>query len=608
MSPAKAPASTTAVERLDGFFPIGRYAAVGDGRTAALIAPDGSVDWLCAPRFDSPGVFAAMLDPGRGGRFALAPTAPYEAAREYLPDTNVLQTTYRTADGTVRVTDAMTLEEGALPPWRELVRRVEGLSGSVELAWRVEPRFEFGTRPAGFTRRDRGAVASGPGVRLALAAWDAGEPQIDDGAAVSGAFSTAEGSRATLALVISQDEPTMLPHRAAVERRLDWTAEVWRRWVGRHGYDGAWKEAVSRSLLALRLLTDPGSGAMPAAATTSLPEVVGGTRNMDYRFGWIRDCGFTLDAFMHLGLQEDAHRSLLWMLRAAAGSHPRPAPLYRLDGSAAPSESELPLYGYRGSRPVKIGNQARSQLQLSGFGDLLQTVWMHVEGGGLLDAETGERVADLADVLCATWRHPDAGLWELTDYEQYTSSKMGVWVALQRTLDLVDAGQAPARHVDDWTRERDAVRAYVDDTLWSASRQSYVTHAGTESLDCACLLAARRGFVDGRDERFGATIDAVLHELDAGAPLLYRYSEAREEENAFLACSFWAVEALALAGRLDDAAERMESLLGLAGDVGLYSEEIEPGSRELVGNLPQALTHLSLINAAALFERAAARP
>lgn len=594
----------TPAARRDGYAPIGEYAVVGDGRTAALIGPDGAVDWLCAPRFDSPGVFSALLDAAKGGRFTLEPTAPYEVERRYLPDTNVLETVYRTADGAARVTDAFTLEETAMPPWRELARRVEGLSGHVELAWKVEPRFGFGRRAAGFSAVDGTPVATGDGCRLAVAAWDAGPPQVSSDA-VTGEMLTEEGSRGTLALLIAEEgDPIMVPERRALERRLDWTAEAWRRWLARHSYDGPWKAGVRRSLLALRLLSDPGTGALAAAATTSLPEVVGGKRNMDYRFGWIRDIGFTLDAFMRLGLQEDAHRSVLWLLGATAGSHPRPAPLYRLDGRPAPPISELPLYGYRASRPVQIGNQARSQLQISSFGDLVQVLWMHSQGGCVLDEETGERLADLADLLCRIWRHEDAGLWELSQSRHYTSSKMGAWVALERTLALTERGQVPPRRVDAWRRERDAVRDFVERELWSDAKRSYLMHAGEEALDAACLLAARRGYADGRSERMNGTIDAIRSELGAGGPLLYRYSGADEQENAFLACSFWMAEALALAHRFDEAAEIMDAMLGLSGELGLYSEEMEPGSKELLGNLPQGLTHLSLLNAACLFEEA----
>ncbi|HZD78771.1 MAG TPA: glycoside hydrolase family 15 protein, partial [Actinomycetota bacterium] len=434
--------------RVDGYPLIGDYGVVGDGRTAALISTDGAVEWLCLPDLDSPSVFGAMLDAARGGRFELAPEPPFETDRRYLPGTNVLETTHRTSTGVVRVIEAFTLEAGIPPPWRELVRRVEGLEGTVELRWSVEPGFDYGARAATFTEMAEGFVADGPACRIGVLAWDAGVPEVrGDGAVLAGRFSTGPGSRSTLALVGDGRRPLRLPSRGSVERRLEGTIRDWRDWISRSTYRGQWAGAVERSLLALKLLQNPETGAIAAAATASLPERIGGDRNLDYRFGWIRDIAFTLEALMRLGFEDDAHRSLLWLLDAVAGSHPRPAPLYALGGGPAPSSRELPLPGYRGSRPVMIGNQAVSQLQLSGWGDLLQAVWMHVErGANVLDARTGERLADLADVLAATWPHPDAGLWELREPAQFANSKMGCWVAFDRILNLVDWGQVPPRH------------------------------------------------------------------------------------------------------------------------------------------------------------------
>jgi GH15 family glucan-1,4-alpha-glucosidase len=383
-----------------------------------------------------------------------------------------------------------------------------------------------------------------------------------------------------------------------VERRLRDTVDVWRSWVSRHTYKGPWAAAVERSVLAIRLLADARNGAITAAGTTSLPEVLDGQRNFDYRFGWTRDLCFTLDALMAIGMEELAQASVNWLLKASEHTHPRIDPVYGLTGEVVRSQTQLPLAGYRHTGPVHLGNGAGSQLQLGGFGDLMQTVHRYVGQGHVLAPAAGERLADMADLLTLIWRRQDSGLWELGERAHYGTSKLGSWVALDRLLDLVRDGHAPARHPDRWQRVRDEIRAFIDADLFSEAKNSYRFKAGSDELDCGMLLAARRGLGDPTGHRMNGTIDALRRELTAGGPLLYRYSGMAEEENAFLACSFWMVEALALAGRREEGAELMEDILPLANDVGLYSEEIEPSGHELRGNFPQALTHLSLISAA----------
>jgi GH15 family glucan-1,4-alpha-glucosidase len=348
------------------------------------------------------------------------------------------------------------------------------------------------------------------------------------------------------------------------------------------------------------LLADGRTGAIAAAGTTSLPEALGGERNYDYRFGWVRDLSFTVEALLRVGMKELSHASLAWLLQAAAKTHPRVDPVYALTGEVVRSQRQVPLAGYRGTRPVHVGNQAGSQLQLGGFGDLLETVWRYVDVGHVLSPELGERLGDSADLLCAIWRNEDAGLWELGDSAQYATSKLGCWTALERLLDLVRREQVPGRRVNRWRSERDRIREFIETELWSESRRSYVMKAGSDMLDCGVLLAARRGFADPRGARMAGTIDAIRSELHAEGPLFYRYSGMREEENAFLACSFWMVEALALGDRHDDAAQLMDAMVSLSNDVGLYTEEMQPGSHAMRGNFPQALTHLALISAAAI--------
>jgi GH15 family glucan-1,4-alpha-glucosidase len=597
---------TTTTRRRSGFLGLGDYAAIGDGRTLALVGRDGAIDWMCLPELDSPSVFAAILDPARGGTFVLAPSVPFQARRAYRERTNVLETTYETAEGSVRVIEAVTLDDAVAAPWRELARAVEGMSGSVPMRWRLEPRFDYGSEPARFTQIGPAAWLTRHGrLQIALQSWDAGRPRPRAGAGALGAeFTVREGERALLALQACAGRPLPVPARDAVLRRLEATEHVWRSWVSRHAYSGPYAAAVERSLLALRLLADGRTGAIAAAGTTSLPEALHEQRNYDYRFAWVRDLSFTLDALLAVGMEEIAHAAIGWLLDATARTRPSIDPVYGLDGTVVRSQTTLPLAGYRASGPVHLGNQAGSQLQLGGWGDMLETMWSYVRHGHVLHPETGERLADATDLLGSLWRNEDAGLWELGERAHYTTSKVGCWSAFHRVLDLCSAGAVPGRHTTRWERERDAVATFIESELYSEPRGAYVMQAGGDALDCGVLLMARRGYGDPQGPRFRGTIEAIRSELSAGGPLLYRYSGMREQENAFVACTFWMVEALALAGQADGAAELMDGAVALGNDLGLLSEELEPSERALRGNLPQALSHLALINAAVALERA----
>jgi GH15 family glucan-1,4-alpha-glucosidase len=591
--------------RFDGYLPIEDYAAIGDGRTLALVGVDGAIDWLCLPQLDSPSIFGALLDPARGGHFVVAPAIPFEAERRYLERTNVLETTFHTDRGTVTLTDALTMDSSQPAPWRELVRKIEARAGAVPMNWRFEPRFDYGRHAPDLEHTQDALIGRHGQLQVALRTFDAGDTQLTGGGAF-GTFTAAAGTPAILAMIAASEPILPIPSREQIERRLSDTTHVWRSWVARHSYEGPWREAVERSLLAIRLLADARTGAIAAAGTTSLPEVLGGERNYDYRFGWVRDLCFTLDALLAVGMDELTQASVQWLLGATGSSHPRVDPVYALDGTVLRSQQSLPLAGYRRTAPVHLGNNAGSQLQLGGFGDLLETIALYVQHGHLLGPAAGERLADIADLLVHIWRQEDSGLWELGDTAHYGTSKLGVWVAFDRLLELVDRGHSPPRHVDRWRRARDQARDFVETRLFSSERNAYLFKAGSTELDCGLLLAARRRF--GEEARINGMIDAIRDELHAEGPLLYRYSGMQDEENAFLACSFWMVEALAITGRLDEAAEMMEAMIGLANDVGLYSEEMEPATHAMRGNFPQALTHLSLINAAdAIASRAEAR-
>jgi len=598
----RADAGARVPERRDGYLAIENYGAIGDGSTLALVGLDGAIDWMCLPQLDSPSVFGAILDPERGGRFVLEPVGPYTVERGYVERTNVLQTTFHTADGDVRVTDALTIDNAQNVPSRELVRRVEGLSGAVGMRWRFEPRPGYGRDSARLERDAEAILARAGRLQLALRTWGVGAAELTSGSAF-GSFKIADGGEAMLAMIATDGWLLPMPEREAVGRRLEETVHVWRSWISRHSYSGPWRDAVERSLLAIKLLADTRTGAITAAGTTSLPEALGGERNFDYRFGWVRDLCFTLDALLSVGMDDLVHASVGWLLGATSHTHPRIDPVYALVGDVVRGQEKLPLAGYRRTAPVYRGNQAGSQLQLGGFGDLIETLSSYVSRGHLLSLDTGERLADIGDLLTRLWRNLDSGLWELGSLADYGSSKLGAWVAFDRLLGLVDRGQVPARSPQRWARARDQVREHIETRLFSEEKSSYLFKAGSEELDCAMLLAGRRRFGDPSGPRMNGTIDAIRRELHAGGPLFYRYSGMQDEENAFLACSFWMVEAMALAGRAEAAADLMQDAVGVASDLGLYTEEMEPGTGLMRGNFPQALTHLSLINAAVALER-----
>ncbi|HZT53031.1 MAG TPA: glycoside hydrolase family 15 protein, partial [Gaiellaceae bacterium] len=450
-----------------GFAPIGSYAALGDGRTVALVSSEGSVDFMSIPHLHSPTTFAALLDPERGGRFSLAPAGRFEAERRYAGRTNVLETLYRTADGTVRVTEALTLQDGGLLPWVELARRVEGVDGEVELAWLVEPRFDWGRVEPRIRRRNGILVAEGAGIQLGVHGWGVGDPDVGEDA-IRGSFRVAAGESALLALCATHEQPLPAPSRDHVEARLDATCRVWERWLGMWAYRGRWQEEVARSALALKLLIFAPAGSIAAAATTSLPERVGGDENYDYRYAWVRDSAFTLDALMRLGLPEQVQESFAWLLRAVRATAPDLRPFYDLQGGVPERCEELDhLRGYRDSRPVRYGNAAFSQLQLGSWGDLLETAELYVSDGNALDDASAELLAACIDRLAVIWQDEDCGLWELPVRRHYTSSKLAVWMAFERALRLAEAGQLPGEHAPQWREQRDRVHDWLEARCWS---------------------------------------------------------------------------------------------------------------------------------------------
>jgi GH15 family glucan-1,4-alpha-glucosidase len=591
-------------ERIGGYAAIEDYAVLGDGRAIALVALDGSIDWLCLPNVDAPPVLSGLLDPDRGGQFVLRPKGPYEAARRYTDDSNILETVFAASDGTVKVVEALNSDGGALLPWSELVRSVECIEGTVELEWRLSARPRWSREDVVTEIRHDVALARWNDDAIAVLSYDAGKPKRD-GDDIHGSFTLEQNGTALLAALYFDDEPWAAVPRGELEARLDRTREYWQTYTRGVPYEGPWQEAVRRSVLAQRVLTYQPTGAIAAAATTSLPERVGGDRNWDYRFSWIRDTALALESLLAVRLTVECHRSFAWVSRAIVQTMPKLQPMYTLDGSPDLPREDVDYAGWRGSRPGRVGNDAQDQLQLGGYNDVIDAAYRYCGAGHQLDDKTAARCAELANAVCDRWRDDDAGIWEI-DPRAYTQSKMAAWAALHHAVELAEEGKLPRGESKRWKASRAEIEEWVESHGWSDSKQAYVFYRGSDELDASILLAARMGYAERHADRFDRTIAAIRRELAEG-PFLYRTTSLRDEEGCFLACSFWLVDALARRDRVDEARELMEQLLGAANDVGLYSEEIDPRSRSFLGNFPQALTHLSLVLAAVSVMRAERR-
>jgi GH15 family glucan-1,4-alpha-glucosidase len=592
-------------DRHDGYAPLEDYALIGDGRTAALVGRDGSIDWLCLPNLDSESICGAILDAQRGGSFVVQPSVPFESSRRYLPHTNVLETTFTTDSGAVRVIDALTLPNDRLDPMRELARSIHGVSGDVPMRWQFTPRFHYGGDTAKYEWRLGIPVATCGGEAVGIASWNAGKAAWRDGTAHA-EFTVREGDRALVTLTAAYGEPLVVPGHSATCARLDGTIAFWTRWATDRSVTGRWASSVERSTLLLKLLIFAPSGASVAAPTTSLPEEIGGERNWDYRYCWIRDSNFVIDALLSSDCHREARSLFWWFMQATARTVPELHVLYRLDGGLGVPERELDLEGYRRSRPVRVGNGAAGQTQLDVYGALFETALLFSAGHHALDWDTGHVLGRIADHVCDIWRQPDSGIWEVRNGPfHFTHSKAMCWVALDRACKLAKAGEVPADHVDRWQQEMAAIRAFVDDRCWSPRLGSFTRSAGSEDVDASLLMLSLLEYCHPSDARLLGTVDAVNRLLRHG-DFVYRYHAddgVVGEEGCFLNCSFWLVSALARIGRVDEASALMDRLCARANDVGLFSEEVEPSSGMFLGNFPQALVHLALIDAATALGR-----
>jgi GH15 family glucan-1,4-alpha-glucosidase len=592
-----------------GYPPIGDYALIGNCRSAALIGRDGSLDWLCWPRFDSPSIFAALLDRERGGRFQVRPVGPFRTERRYLPDSNVLETIFHSSRGAVALRDLMpvTTEEEkriALLPEHEILREVAGLHGEVAVEVVYAPRPDYGEIQPTLRKRNPFGLQCEAGGAAIILRSEIPLEVTGDGGRASGTARIRSGDRTYLSLTFSTEAPAVAPALGELARdRVVRTERWWRNWAGRCAYQGPYRAAVLRSALALKLMTYAPSGAVVAAPTTSLPEKLGGTRNWDYRYCWLRDASFTLRALFDLGYGEEGLAFLQWMLHATRLSWPELQVLYDVFGEDHVPERQLPhLAGYAGSRPVRVGNDAYGQLQLDVYGEVIDAAARFAHAGGSFDRDTANMLAGLGRTVCARWQEADEGIWEgRSGRFQHTHSKVLCWVALDRLIELQQRHQLPI-DVELLRRERDSIRATTERRGYNERIGSYTRLLDGDDLDASLLTLPLYGYVDAGHPRMAATC-ARIHERLGRDALISRYAESTDDglpggEGAFGICSFWAVECQARGGDLAGAVAAFERLLGYANDVGLLAEEIDRETGAALGNFPQAFTHVGLINAA----------
>jgi GH15 family glucan-1,4-alpha-glucosidase len=582
--------------RENGYVPLDQYIALGDGRSVALSATDGSIDWWCAPNMDSPPLFDRVLSADKGGFFSLTPREAFTIERDYLPDSNVACTTFTTASGSVRLTESLNSGNAGRLPWSELARRLEGVEGEVGFDLVFKPGTRADTASPWIQDTQHGKVFHIATLMVMLRTSPEVEITEYTDRLVRARFTVGAGRRVTLALLASEDEPFAVPTLEQIDARIDLSDGAWRDWTKTLDFTGAYATEVRRSALALKLLLYSPSGAIAAAATSSLPEKIGSDRNYDYRYAWVRDAAYTIKALLRVGALQEAKAAFAWLIGVIRKHGPRMHVCYTLDGDRVDDVQEIPLSGYMDSRPVVIGNSAYDQLQLSLYGDILETASLFVAKGHLLDEGTAQLLHSLADQCADEWQTPDAGIWELPEQRHYTISKIGCWVALDRASKLADAGQIPDGKAQRWARERDRIRDWIDEHCWSERKQSYTMYANTDRLDASVLLAARFGFE--RVDRVILTREAVARELSRG-PLIFRYTGAEGKEGCFLACSFWLVEAYALLGQREQGQHILEALLErITPSHGVMAEMLDPDSDLPLGNFPQGLSHLTLIHAA----------
>jgi alpha,alpha-trehalase len=591
--------------------PIADHALLSDCRSAALVSTDGSIEWLCFPRFDGPAVFARLLDDD-AGHWSIRPTREFDTSRRYVPGTMVLETTFRTPTGTVVLEDAMAIGDTDEPHRLAadapgiLVRRVTVTGGEVELAMEYAPRPEYGIVTP-LLHVDEGFVHGRGGADVLMLSGTR-TPEVD-GSTARSRFLLRAGERRWFSLHRRSSWETA-PTACTEDECEDWiegTIHAWQRWSEAHTqYEGPWRDQVLQSGRVLQALTYVPTGAIVAAATTSLPETPGGDRNWDYRYAWVRDASFTLEALRVAACPDEAHHFFEWMAGATSARLHGGAELqimFGVGGEHDLSERTLPhLRGWRGSAPVRVGNGAWDQRQLDVYGELLGAAEELAGEGGTIDPVTQHFLSDVAEAAASRWHDTDEGIWEVRGGRRdFVYSKLMCWAALDRAVRMADRLDA-AHRVDEWSRIRDEIRAAILERGWSDTAKAFVQSFGSDELDASVLMMPIVGFLPADDPRMLATIDAIEERLTDDRGLVYRYRAddgLAGDEGTFLLCTFWLAQAQAMAGQIERAKATFERAIAPANDVGLLAEEVDPATGELLGNFPQAFSHIGLINAAA---------
>jgi GH15 family glucan-1,4-alpha-glucosidase len=597
------------VPSADAYPPIGDYALIGDCHSAALVSRQAAIEWCCLPRFDAGSAFGRMLDRAAGGHCSITPTdgAPWEYSRRYLDDTLILETTLRGPAGEARVLDCFSVRESTRStPHRQIIRVIEGARGAVELEVKVAPRFDYGqVKP--WIRRHGHQLHSAIGGNDAIVVWCEGELGEDPDHELVARFTVGAGDRLRLALIYCPPELVDAhayeePNAQSIDDSIEATKRWWREWASSLRLGSRDEPGARRSGITLKALTHQPTGAIVAAPTTSLPEVIGGARNWDYRYAWVRDASFSSRAFAELGAVEEADAFRAFVMRSAAGHAEDLQVLYGVGGERRLAARELDgLEGYKRSEPARAGNDATNQRQLDAYGELVNLTWRWHRRGHSPSDDDWRFLVSLIDLAADQWSQRDYGIWEWPgDPDHFVHSKVMCWAALDRGLRLADEcmRRAPTGR---WKRARDELRETIERRGYERKRGVFVQAFDGHELDAALLLLPRVEFVAWDDERMLRTVAAIREELDAGEGLLYRYTRddgLPGREGAFLCCSFWLVECLARAGDLHEARTLFDQAMARANDLGLFSEEIDPKTGELLGNFPQGLTHLAHIDAA----------
>ncbi|MET0457015.1 MAG: glycoside hydrolase family 15 protein [Mycobacterium sp.] len=596
---------------------ISDHGLIGDLRTCALVGTDGTIDWFCAPRFDSPSVFGSILDKDRGGSWRLEPDCQAPRTQQfYFPDTAVLITRFLTADGVAEIHDFMPVLGIGDPEHRQrIVRRVSGVRGKIRMRMWFDARPDYARNRCHAEYAGDGVLVSGDGVRMGLiATTDLTIDEQDDNTMVCADVELTQGDTALFVLEILDGDD--MPSSNSVDMTdalLDATTAYWRHWLSQSSYVGRWREMVHRSAITLKLLTHEQTGAVIAAPTTSIPELVGGSRNWDYRYVWVRDAGFSLYALLRLGFTDEARAFIGWLserLGDERDDSDDKGPLrvlYDIDGNVPTDEAELDhLSGYRDSRPVRIGNAAVEQLQLDIYGDIIDSIYLFNKYGPGISSDAWNDVIEVVGWVMENWDREDAGMWEVRgENRAYTTSRLMCWVALERAIRVARQRGLPG-DITAWSKARDEIYERIMSRCWNDDRQAFTQTEGGTALDAGVLLMPMVKFLSPADPKFLSTLEAIEADLVTDS-LVFRYTPESDgldgEEGTFSLCSFWYVEALTRAGRLDDAQLALEKMFTYANHVGLYAEQVS-ATGDQVGNFPQAFTHFALISAALNLDRA----